>query len=238
MKRMMRTAAAAIAVAGGAGSIGCTHTGHGNNDGAAGGGGVYRSFVDPCWPERYSVAARGEVLAPFAQQVNNGNTLNQTMWNWYFETGTDKLTPAGRAKLDSIAQTRPQPDTRLYLQAARDVTVTNENIDKVGAERDTLTQKRAAAIQKYMGTQPAIGGHAVAYEIFVHDAAPLGMPAEFSAAAFRGQRQGYSGSLPGNAGGAGGLQPVGTGGGGGGGGAYTGPTSGPPTSGAAPATGN
>ena len=64
------------------------------------------------------------MLAPFAAQVNNGQVLNQTVWNWYFETGTDKLTPAGRTKLDSIAQTRPQPDGReLYLQAARDVVV-------------------------------------------------------------------------------------------------------------------
>jgi hypothetical protein len=239
MKRMMRAAAVAALVAGGTGSIGCTHGGRQADDGT-GGGGVYRSFVDPCWPERYSMEARHEVLAPFAQQVNNGNTLHQTIWNWYFEPGTDKLNTAGRAKLDTIAQTRPHPDTRLYLQAARDVVVTNDNMDKVGGERDTLTQKRAAAIQKYMSTQPAIGGNALAYEIYVHDAAPTGMPADFAAAAYRGQGRGYSGMLPGSGGSAGGMSPLATGGGGGGsGGANTGPTSGAPTGGGtSPNTGN
>lgn len=202
MKRVMRAAAIAVLAAGGAGSIGCTHTG--GSDGAAGGGGVYRSFVDPCWPERYTMTARSEVLAPFAQQVNNGHTLHQTIWNWYFEAGTDKLNTAGRAKLDSIAQTRPSPDTRLYLQAARDLAMTPENADKVAAERESLTQKRAAAIQKYMGQQPAIGGNATAYEIFVHDTPTLGMPASFTATSVRQQQSGYRGNLPGGIGGAGG----------------------------------
>jgi hypothetical protein len=221
MKRIVRAAAAAALVAGGTGSIGCVHTGQPAGEGAAGGGAIYRSFVDPCWPERYNMQARAEVLAPFAQQVNNGQVLNQTIWNWYFEPGTDKLTPAGRIKLDSIAQTRPAPDTRLYLQAARDVAVTNENVDKVGALRDELTVKRAAAVQKYMTTQPAIG-NAFAYEIFVHDAPTAGIPADFAAAAYRGQSQGYRGGIGGAAG-----ASVSTGGG-----------SAPPASAVGGATGN
>ena len=233
MKRIVRAATAALAVAG-IGTIGCTHTGQPAGEGAAGGGAVYRQFVDPCWPERYNATARNEVLAPFAVQVNNGNVLNQTLWNWYFEPGTDKLTGAGRAKLDSIAQTRPAPDTRLYIQAARDVAVTPENIDKVGATRDDLTSKRAAAIQRYMATQPAIGT-LVAYEIHVHDAVPPGIAAEFAATAYRGQTQGYTGRLPNSQSGGGGAGAQSTGGGGGntgggggtGGGGSTGPTTGP-----------
>ena len=236
MTRIVRAAAAALAVAG-TGTIGCTHTGQPASEGAAGGGAVYRQFVDPCYPERYNAQARAEVLAPFAIQVNNGNVLNQTIWNWYFEPGTDKLTGAGRAKLDSIAQTRPAPDTRLYLQAARDVPVTPESIDKVGATRDDLTSKRAAAVQKYMGTQPVIGT-AFAYEIHVHDAVPPGIPAEFSAAAYRSQGRGYTGVLTvGGTGGGGAGGAVGTGGNtgsgstggstGAGSGGSTGPTTGP-----------
>lgn len=200
MKRVMRAAAVAALAAGGTGSIGCVHTGKGPSDCAAGGGSVYRQFVDPCYPERYNAAARAEVLAPFAIQVNNGQVLNQTIWNWYFEAGTDKLTSAGRAKLDSIAQTRPGPDPKLYLQAARDVSVTNENIEKVGAQREDLTSKRAAAVLKYMNTQPVIG-NAVAYEIFVHDAPTAGIPAEFATQAFRSQSLGYRGGIGGASGG-------------------------------------
>jgi hypothetical protein len=196
MKRMIRVAAAAVLVSGG---IGCTHS-HGDKDGAAGGGGVYRSFVDPCWPERYNMTARSEVLAPFAQQVNNGTVMHQTLWNWYFEKGTDKLTPAGMAKLDSIAQTRPAPDPRLYLQAARDLEATNDNLDKIAADRETLTSKRAAVVMKYLSAQPAIG-NPTPYEVFVHDTPTLGMPASFTAATVRDQQRGYVGSLPGAAGG-------------------------------------
>ena len=230
MKRIVRAATAALAVAG-IGTIGCTHTGQPAGEGAAGGGAIYRQFVDPSWPERYNATARSEVLAPFATQVSNGNVLNQTLWNWYFEPGTDKLTSAGRAKLDSITQTRPAPDTRLYLQAARDVAVTPENIDRVGTTRDDLTSKRAAAVQRYMATQPVIGTP-VAYEIHVHDAVPPGIAAEFAAAAYRGQIRGYTGVLtPGGGiggGGGGGAQSTGgVSGNTGGGGSTTGPTTGP-----------
>src|SRR5205823_7115379 len=143
--------AAAIAV-GGAGSLGCTHTeGPCAADGVAAGkshgdGYRYRSWVDPCWPERYNAVARQEVVAPFAAQVNNGHILDQTIWNWYFETGTDKLNTAGMAKLDALARERPAPDPRLYLQAARDVAPTPANMDKLGALRDDLTAQRAVSV--------------------------------------------------------------------------------------------
>src|SRR5436305_105569 len=104
MTRKMRAAALlAVAVTGGLGSVGCVH-----NDGGKGvAGDAYRKWGDPCYPERYNHMARAEVLAPFAQQVYNGHVLNQTIYNWYFEAGTDKLTPAGIEKLNSIARTRP-----------------------------------------------------------------------------------------------------------------------------------
>jgi hypothetical protein len=244
MKRVMRAAAVAALAAGSTGSIGCVTTGKGPSECAAGGGAIYRQFVDPCYPERYNATARAEVLAPFAIQVNNGQFLNQTMWNWYFETGTDKLTTAGRAKLDSIAQTRPAPDTRLYLQAARDVVVTNENMEKVGGVRDELTVRRAAAVQRYMSTQPQIG-NPVAYEIFVHDADTSGIASAFAMQAFRSQTLGYRGGIGGASGGAsnatGGAPPASAVGGGT---TNTGPNTGPNSAGpsqgapAGPATGS
>ncbi|HXD85968.1 MAG TPA: hypothetical protein VN641_05725 [Urbifossiella sp.] len=239
MNRVVRAAAAAAVAAGGSGTIGCVH-GNGPSDSAMGGGAVYRQFVDTCYPERYNMTARYETLAPFAAQVNNGNVLNQTIWNWYFEPGTDVLTPAGHMKLDSLAQTRPAPDARIYLQAARDVAVTTENVDRAGQARENLTTRRAAAIQRYMGTQPVIGGNAVAYEIYVHDPVTLGMPADFAAYAFRSQFRGYRGGIGGqqgaiNATGGGAAPASGMGGGGGG---TSGPSAGPSAPGPNPNAGN
>ncbi len=208
MKRFVRTAAAAAIAA--SGSLGCMHTGGSTTSSTHGDGAKYRNWVDTCYPERYNAIARQETVAAFAPQVSNGHIMNQTVWNWYFEPGSDKLTPAGFAKLDSIAQVRPAPDSRIYLQAARDIAPTAENGDKLGELRTELTAKRAAAVQKYMNSQPAV--NQVAYELFVHDAAVPGVPAEFGASSFRGQRQGYSGGLAAGGGtaalntGSGGLQ--------------------------------
>ncbi|HJZ60209.1 MAG TPA: hypothetical protein VKE74_35025 [Gemmataceae bacterium] len=204
MNRFVRAAAAAAIAAGGAGSVGCV-----SDSGAHGDGARYRNWVDPCYPERYNAVARQEVVAPFAGQVNNGHFLHQTMWNWYFEPGTDKLNTAGLAKLDSLARERPSPDPKIYLQTARDLAATAENADKIAAMREDLTARRAAAIQKYLATQPTIG-NPVAYEIFVHDAPTSGMPAEFAASAYRGQITGYRGGLAAG----GGTAPLSTGGGG------------------------
>ncbi|MDB5307626.1 MAG: hypothetical protein JWO38_1828 [Gemmataceae bacterium] len=216
MNRFMQGAAAAALLAGGLGSVGCAGTGGSVARGAApggcatgdcgtggcgtrhGDGAILRTYYDPCYPERYAAAARAEVLAPFAAQVNNGHVLNHTVWNWYFEPGTDKLTTAGLAKLDSIAHTRPGPDNRLYLQAARDVQVTPANMDRVAAHRDELTAKRAAMVLRYMNTQPTTAP--VAYEIFVHDPVVPGISADFALSAYRGQVQGYRGGIGGGAG--------------------------------------
>lgn len=195
MNRYVRAAAAVVAMVGGAGSVGCVSTGGRADEYRTGGNLCW----DPCWPERYNAVARQEVLAPFAQQVHNGQALNQTLWNWHFDEGSDKLNPAGMAKLDSIARTRPSPDSRLYVQAARDIVATPENSDKVVELRNTLTAKRAAAIQKYMGTQPAI--HPVAYEVYVHDPVVPGIPSDFATRSFNGQGPGYRGGLTGGAGG-------------------------------------
>jgi len=214
MKRYVRAAAAAAVAIGGTGSVGCVSTGTTSGAGgpAVGDGAILRTYIDPCYPDRYNATARDEVLASFNPQVYNGHILNQTIWNWYFEPGSDKLTPAGVAKLDSLAQTRPMPDPRLYLQVARDVQVVNANVEGVAAKRDDLTGRRAEVVRKYMASQPAITP--VAYEIYVHDPVVVGIPSDFSVQSFRSQRIGYSGSIKG-AGGFGGIPPVGGGGGGG-----------------------
>ena len=97
---------------GGLGSVGCTHSGESAEPRR------FRTMraiatataVDPCWPERYNYAARHEVIAPFAQQVEQ-RPLSSTRpsGTGTSKPGTDKLTPGGMEKLDSMAQARRHP---------------------------------------------------------------------------------------------------------------------------------
>jgi len=188
MNRMMRAATAAILVASTVGSTGCyPRTGVTHED-------RYRNAVDTAYPERYNYAARQSVVAPFAQQVANGEQINQTIATWYFDDGKDALNGAGKAKLDSIARSTPRPNTKLYLQAARDARVTEGSGDTINAIRDELDAKRAAAIQNYMATQP---GNTVVYEIAMVDSPTSGIYSPFAITAFRGQAAGYQGTLQG-----------------------------------------
>lgn len=191
MTRTMRRAAVAIML-GGLAASGCHGTG--GKSAQPEGWTRYYNAVDPCWPERYNAQARANTLAPFAAQVNNGHVLEQTVWNWHFETSSDKLNPAGQAKLDAIATARPQPDGRVYLQVARDVPAYGAGgLETVAARREDLTARRAETIRKYLAAQPAL--QPVSYEVFVIDAPTPGMPAEFSARGYRGQATGYVGGL-------------------------------------------
>ncbi len=47
--------------------------------------------------------------------------LDQTVWNYHFEPGTDKLTPGGLEHLAYLARRRPYPDPVVFLQTAQDV---------------------------------------------------------------------------------------------------------------------
>lgn len=165
---------------------------------------------DPCWPERYSAVARQEVLAPFAQQVLNGHVINQTIWNHHFEPGTDRLTAAGVEKLDSLVRVRPGPDTKVYLQTARDIAANADTVDKLLATRTDLDNKRAAMVAKFLSQAP----QQLPYEIFVHDPTDYGINSTAAGNAYRGQLIGYRGGISGSGGvqtGSGGGQVANTG---------------------------
>jgi hypothetical protein len=137
----------------------------------------YHDLVDPCYPVRYEAMSRHELLDAFVPQVNNGHVLDQTVWNFYFEPGTDRLTAGGLEKLSYLARRRPTPDCTIWLQTAEDViydpTVPNRLVDS----RVELDNHRREAILKYLGAETA--GRAVAFQVIVHDPADAG----FSAAA-------------------------------------------------------
>lgn len=199
MTRTIRAATAAALLGSGLASVGCVHTGTPRGEGHGIIGDCYRNAVDPCYPERYQHAARQAVLAPFAQQVHNGHILNQTLFSYHFETGSDKLNAAGREKLLSIARTRPAPDPRVYIQAVgdADLPLTDENADKIRDLRAELTAQRAESIRKYLATIETFTP--VEYEIYVHNPATPGIPADMPARAYRGSFQGYTGGITGSA---------------------------------------
>ena len=92
-RNLARTLAAAVALAGPF-IAGCQN---------------FRQRVDPCWPERYNRTARKEVVDAFAPQVQNGHVLDQTIWNYMFENGSDELNGYGRYKLDAAGVLRSHP---------------------------------------------------------------------------------------------------------------------------------
>jgi hypothetical protein len=181
MKGFMKSALTAACLAGGLCSMGCY------------GGEKYRDCVDPCQIERYSAAARQEVITAFAPQVLNGHILDQTIWNYHFEPGTDKLNPSGLDKLDQIVRRRPQPDARVFLATARDVTYNAEKSDEYADTRRELDAKRSVAIQKYLAAQTA--GRPVPFDVLIHDPADPGIPGAAVINAILSQRGVYSGRI-------------------------------------------
>jgi hypothetical protein len=122
---------------------------------------------DPCWPDRYANESRAAVVANFQPQVDNGHILDQTIWNMHFEFGSDKLNGEGMDKLDQLSRRRPQPDTRLFLQTARDITYDADKAADYAAKRVELDSKRVVAIQKYL--KATLTGREMAFEVQIHD---------------------------------------------------------------------
>ena len=213
MKRLFRAALVAAILPIGLASVGCAHKsgsacgagdcGAGGGGGHGGGGhgsgqGAHGKFYDISWPDRYNYAARQAVVAPFAQQAANGHFLHQSLWNFYFEPGNEKLTAGGMDKLDSLARSTPSGPAGLYPDGSRP-RGHGRQPDKVAGLRSDLNAKRAASIKRYMTTQ---FGTAIDYEVYVHDAPVPSIYGVFAGSSFRGQAQGYVGGLGGGGGGA------------------------------------
>jgi uncharacterized membrane protein YgcG len=160
MKGFTAKALAGMALAGGL-SSGCYHS---------------EKCVDPCWPQRYNNTAEREVISAFAPQVQNGHILDQTVYNYQFEPGTDRLTVSGMDQIDVLLRRRPVPDPRIFLATAHDLAYDPANPEALTTARADLDNKRAASIQKYVGAQTA--GRPMAFEVVVHDPALVGEHAD------------------------------------------------------------
>src|SRR5438105_13324085 len=133
MKRFFNSAMAGVGLAGAMAPVGgCDSSGH---------------LGAPCYPERYRSAARQEVIGAMAPQVYNGHVLDQTVWNYHFEAGTDKLTAGGMDHLAYLARRRPVPDANVYVQTAQDVVYDPGAPDKFSDDRMVLDNKRVLAVQ-------------------------------------------------------------------------------------------
>ena len=181
MKGLISRAAAVLCLAAGFGSFtGCT---------------AYRDCVDPCWPERYNSVARHSTNELFANQVNNGHILNQTVWNSHFEAGTDRLTPGGLEHLGYLSRVRPHADPHLYLQTAHDLPPYDGAApEKYEAARAELDAKRRVAVLKFLGAETA--GRPMPFVVDVHDAAPPGLAAPPVATTIQRHYANFQGALP------------------------------------------
>lgn len=153
----------------------------------------YADVVDPCYPQRYNAVARAEVIGAFAPQVHNGHILDQTLWNYHFETGSAKLHPSGYDKLDYLMRRRPVPDSRVFLQTARDISYDAAKPDEFADARRELDAQRIMAIQAYLHAQTA--GRPMGFDVVVHDPAPTGISADEAILSVRSMRAGARGGI-------------------------------------------
>ena len=111
--------------------------------------------------------------------------LDQTIWNWMFETETDKktgvpiatdrLNGAGQEHLRYISRRLPAPDCQLFLQTAQDVPyIEGKPPEILVKERNDLNNRRTVAIERFLSTQVHCRGSV--YQVAIHDFAPPGIP--------------------------------------------------------------
>lgn len=151
-------------------------------------------LIDPCWPERYNFAARREVCAAIAPQVRNGHILDQTIYNYYFEDGTDELNEMGQDKLLVLIRRRPCPDPVIFLATAQDISYDPEHPEKFAETRCELDNKRILAIQKYLVAQTA--GRHFNFRVVVHDPAEGGWDAVSVDTAIQRLHGNFQGVMP------------------------------------------
>ena len=163
-----------------------------------GGCDLYRNIVDPCYPRRYEYAARQEVTAAMAPQVFNGHVLDQTLWNYHFEMGSERLTQGGIEHLAYLARRRPSADPVVYLQTAQDIAYDPIDPDAFADKRVKLDTKRIQAIQNYLTAQTA--GRHLGFQVVVHDPAEPGFSAVAGNLAVQSMYSGSRGNLPASSG--------------------------------------
>jgi hypothetical protein len=182
----------------------------------------YRDVVDPYYPKRYNVDARNSVRASLAPQVSNGNVLDQTVWDFHFETGKPELNAMGKDHLKRLARRRPAAQEVIFLQVA-------QNPDE-NANNKELNKARSENIKTYMTKISQDKVHPE-FQVVLHDPAEVSGSGVEAARIIGGKQSGVSGVFTNgqsgsSSGGSNSSQSSGSGGGGGGGSSGTGNTGG------------
>ncbi len=144
----------------------------------------YRDVVDPYYPKRYNVDARNSVRASLAPQVSNGNVLDQTVWDFHFETGKPELNAMGKDHLKRLARRRPVAQEVIFLQVA-------QNPDE-NANNKELNKARSENIKTYMTKISQDKVHPE-FQVVLHDPAEVSGSGIEAARIINGKQSGVSG---------------------------------------------
>jgi hypothetical protein len=86
------------------------------------------------WPEPYNFMARASVREMLDAQVTKGWTRETTLYDHHFEPGSNRLSSAGRRRLQYITQ-QVRPERRfIYVQAGSDPADTQDRLAEVRNE--------------------------------------------------------------------------------------------------------
>ena len=144
----------------------------------------YRDVVDPYYPKRYNVDARNSVRACLAPQVSNGNVLDQTVWDFHFETGKPELNAMGKDHLKRLARRRPAAQEVIFLQVA-------QNPDE-NANNKELNKARSENIKTYMTKISEDKVHPD-FQVVLHDPAEVSGSGIEAARIINGKQSGVTG---------------------------------------------
>ena len=144
----------------------------------------YRDVVDPYYPKRYNVDARNSVRTALAPQVSNGNVLDQTVWDFHFETGKPELNAMGKDHLKRLARRRPVAQEVIFLQVA-------QNPDE-NANNKELNKARSENIKTYMTKISQDKVHPE-FQVVLHDPAEVSGSGIEAARIINGKQSGVSG---------------------------------------------
>ena len=144
----------------------------------------YRDVVDPYYPKRYSVEARNSVRTALAPQVSTGNVLDQTVWDFHFETGKPELNAMGKDHLKRLARRRPAAQEVIFLQVT-------QNPDEIANNKE-LNMARSEKIKAYMTKISQDKVHPE-FQVVLHDPAEVSGSGIEAARIINGKQSGVSG---------------------------------------------